>query len=402
MSAATLSLIGTVTALVACFWAGLLVMVQEGPGVSASPGTRTTTSVESARCERVTRISRIALLFVAGVAASEAIGWWYQPFGAGMGRAGLALALLYLIAEGLPRSAAVLMPKLAAALDPLARLTLSPFTPLVGLATTIESWIESVLPVSERSADRFGKAHHDMLHGVFSLGEATVSEIMTPRLDIRAVESSADWKAVVELLGRSDHARVLVYAEDLDNVEGVLYAKDLTPAVAGVSDAPGDWREFVRPAQFVPESKILTAQLRDFQRGRAGLAVVVDEFGGTSGLVTLEDVLEEIVGEIHGEYDVDDPTAVEKEGDDRFWVDGRLPLDDLSEMLGETIEREDITTVGGLVYSELGRVPKPGEELRIEGFRVVVEQIVRRRIRRVYFERTPPTLSADVVQEPDE
>ncbi len=140
MSAATLSLIGTVTALVACAWAGLLVMVQEGPGVSASPGTRTSTSVDSARCERVTRVSRIALLFVAGVAASEAIGWWYQPFGAGMGRAGLALALLYLIAEGLPRSAAVLMPKLAAALDPFARLTLSPFTPLVGLIslTTLE------------------------------------------------------------------------------------------------------------------------------------------------------------------------------------------------------------------------------------------------------------------------
>lgn len=398
MSGAALSLIGTLTALVACVWAGLLVMVQEGPGVSASPGTSTSTSAETALRGRVTRISRIALLFVAGVAASEAVGWWYQPLGAGLGRAGLALGLLYLVAEGLPRSAAVLMPKLAAALDPFARLTLSPFTPLVGVATTIEAWIESVLPVPERLADRFGKAHRDMLHGVFSLGETTVSEIMTPRLDIMAVESGAGWKAVVELLGRSDHARILVYAEDLDDVEGVLYAKDLTPAVAGVSDAPGDWREFVRPAQFVPESKVLTAQLRDFQRGRSGLAVVVDEFGGTSGLVTLEDVLEEIVGEIHGEYDVDDPTAVEREGDDRFWVDGRLPLDDLSEMLGEIVEREDVTTVGGLVYSELGRVPKPGEELRIAGFRVVVEQIVRRRIRRVYFERTPPTMPADAGQ----
>ena len=399
MSTAALSLVGAVTALVAGAWAGLLVMVQDGPGALTSPDSKVSPTGGVVIRGRVTRISRIALLLVAGVGASEAVGWWYQPIGVGLGRAALALALLYLVAEGLPRSAAVLMPTFANALDPIARLTLSPFTPLVGAATTIERWIESILPVPQRSADRFGKAHRDMLHGVFTLGETTVSEIMTPRLDIKAVESGADWKAVVELLGRSDHARILVYSEDLDNVEGVLYAKDLTPAVAGVSEKPGDWHEFVRPAQFVPESKVLTAQLRDFQRGRAGLAVVVDEFGGTSGLITLEDVLEEIVGEIHGEYDVDDPTAVEREGDDRFWVDGRLPLDDLSEMLGVVVEREDVTTVGGLVYSELGRVPKPGEELRIGGFRVVVEQIVRRRIRRVYFERTAPTVPAEVAEE---
>jgi CBS domain containing-hemolysin-like protein len=119
-------------------------------------------------------------------------------------------------------------------------------------------------------------------------------------------------------------------------------------------------------------------------------------------LVTLEDVLEEIVGEIHGEYEADDEPTVEREGDDRFWVDGGLPLDDLSDLLGRVIERDDVTTVGGLVYTELGRVPKPGEEFRIEGFRVVVEQIVRRRIRRVYFERTPPTPSAEAVSESSE
>jgi len=241
-----------------------------------------------------------------------------------------------------------------------------------------------------------------MLHGVFSLGESNVAEIMTPRLDIIAVEASADWQAVVELLIRSEHARILVFSDDLDNVEGVLYAKDLTPAVAGVTDAPKDWREFVRPAQFVPETKVLTAQLRDFQLARSGLAVVVDEFGGTSGLITLEDVLEEIVGEIHGEYEVDVEPAVEKEGDDRFWVDGRYPLDDLSELLGVTLEREEVSTVGGLVYSELGRVPSPGEEMRIEGFRVVVERIVRRRIRRVYFERVTPAPHADAVREDSE
>lgn len=399
MNAATASLLASTVALVTSAWAGLLVMAQEAPKVTASSGKAPAPAGRIAVRDGFTAVSRTALLLVAGVAAAEAVGWWYQPIGVGLGRAALALALFYLIAEGLPRSAAVLMPNLAAALAPVARLTLSPFTPLVGVATAIESMIESILPVPKRSADRFGKAHRDMLHGVFALGETTVSEIMTPRLDIVAVESKATWKAVVDLLCRSDRARVLVYSDDLDNVQGVLYAKDLTPAVAGINDPPGDWREFARPAQFVPESKVLTAQLRDFQRARSGLAVVVDEFGGTAGLITLEDVLEEIVGEIHGEYDVNVEPVAEREGDDRYWVDGSLPLDDLSEMLGEPVERDDVTTVGGLVYSELGRVPKPGEEFRIEGFRVVVEQVVRRRIRRVYFERTAPTQLAEAPQD---
>jgi CBS domain containing-hemolysin-like protein len=114
---------------------------------------------------------------------------------------------------------------------------------------------------------------------------------------------------------------------------------------------------------------------------------VVDEFGGTSGLLTLEDVLEEVVGEIHGEYDREEEPPVTSEGDDRFWVDGTVSLDTLSDALHTDIDHEEVTTVGGLIYSELGRVPRPGEELRVGEFRVVVEQVVRRRIRRVYFER---------------
>ncbi len=402
MSGGTVLLLSSVLALIASAWAGLLVMAQEVPAREQLPASTTAQSARISLCGRATRISRLALLFIAGVAASAAVEWWYQPLPAGLGRAVLALGLVYLIAEGLPRSAAVLMPKLPAALAPAARVTLSPFAPLVAIGASIESLLESMVPVPQRPADRFGKAHSDMLHGVFSLGESNVAEIMTPRLDIIAVEASADWHAVVELLIRSEHARILVFSDDLDNVEGVLYAKDLTPAVAGVTDAPKDWREFVRPAQFVPETKVLTAQLRDFQLARSGLAVVVDEFGGTSGLITLEDVLEEIVGEIHGEYEVDVEPAVEKEGDDRFWVDGRFPLDDLSELLGVTLEREEVTTVGGLVYSELGRVPSPGEEMRIEGFRVVVERIVGRRIRRVYFERVMPVPHSDAVREDSE
>jgi CBS domain containing-hemolysin-like protein len=210
---------------------------------------------------------------------------------------------------------------------------------------------------------------------------------MTPRLDIEAVSANAEWAEVVEQLRRSEHHRLPVYGEDLDDLRGMLYAKDLTPAIAGVTERPGDWRSLVRPAQYVPESKLLANQLRDFQRSTTHLAIVVDEFGGTSGLISLEDVLEEVVGEIYGEYDREETPDVVREGDDRFWVDGTVTLDTLSELLGVPLEDEEISTVGGLIYSELGRVPRPGEELRIDGFRVVVEKVVRRRVQRVYFER---------------
>jgi CBS domain containing-hemolysin-like protein len=160
-------------------------------------------------------------------------------------------------------------------------------------------------------------------------------------------------------------------------------------SIAGLTPPPARWQDLIRPASFVPETKTLAAQLRDFQRGRGELAIVVDEYGGTSGLVTMEDVLEEVVGEIHDEYDVDKAPAVEREGEGRFWVDGRLTLDDLSSLLGTHLERDDVSTVGGLIYSELGRVPRSGEELTIAGFRVVVEQVERRRVQRVHFERLP-------------
>jgi CBS domain containing-hemolysin-like protein len=212
---------------------------------------------------------------------------------------------------------------------------------------------------------------------------------MTPRLDIVGLEASADWSEVIDQLRRSEHHRLPVFGEDLDDLLGIVYAKDLTPVFAGLARRPDHWHSLIRPAQYVPESKLLASQLRDFQRGTSHLAIVVDEFGGTSGLITLEDVLEEIVGEIYGEYDREEVADVVREGDDRFWIAGTVTLDTLSETLGVPLAHEEVSTVGGLVYSELGRVPRPGEELRIGAFRVVVEKVVRRRIQRVYFEREP-------------
>jgi CBS domain containing-hemolysin-like protein len=149
----------------------------------------------------------------------------------------------------------------------------------------------------------------------------------------------------------------------------------------------------MRPASFIPTSKPIDVQLRDFKASRTHIAIVSDEFGGTAGLVTIEDVLEEIVGEIHDEYDDEEP-EIEQEDNRRFWVTGRLALDELSELLGQDFVREDVATVGGLVYETFGRVPRSGESVQIGAYKMVVERVRRRRIERVYFERVLPPVGS--------
>jgi CBS domain containing-hemolysin-like protein len=230
-----------------------------------------------------------------------------------------------------------------------------------------------------------------LLNGVFALGDTEVHEIMVPRVDIVAIDRDSPWSEVVDRLRSSEHARLPVYVESIDNIQGVLYAKDMLPWVLADHPPPDGWISLVRPAGFIPGAKKADRQLRDFQSSGTHMAIVADEFGGTAGLITIEDVLEEIVGDIRDEYDVEEAT-VEREGDERFWVSARLTLDELSEVIGHDFRRDDVSTVGGLVYEYMGRVPRAGEEFVLDGFRVVVERVVRRRVQRVYFERlTPPS-----------
>ena len=250
--------------------------------------------------------------------------------------------------------------------------------------TSAEQFREVVAAEAEVSSDE-----QALLHGVFSLGDTEVREIMVPRVDIVGIEASIPWSEVLDRVRSSEHARFPVFEETLDNMIGILYAKDLLPAVVADEEPVNGWRGLVRPASFIPTTKTIDAQLRDFKVGRTHIAIVSDEFGGTAGLVTIEDVLEEIVGEIRDEYDQEQP-EVEREGESRFWVSGRLTLDELSELLTSDFAREDVTTVGGLVYELFGRVPKNGESIVNGGFRIVVERVRRRRIERVYFERLEP------------
>jgi magnesium and cobalt exporter, CNNM family len=401
MTGGALQLLALIAAFGLAGLAGLLALAEEAPMVARTVGDEAESAPGELPLRRAFHVVRLALLFVAGVAAAQAIGWWARaPLGA-WGAALIAAAFLFVLADALPRVVAALAPELATALADAARRSLGVAAPLLGLVRVVERVVRRVLPAAQRTSERLGRAQRDILLGVFSLGDATVAEIMTPRLDLVALDAETEWPEAVEVVRRGEHARLPGYAGTLDNVIGVLRAKDLVAAIGGVTPPPAHWQDLIRPVQFVPESKSLAAQLRDFRRGPGELAIVVDEFGGTSGLVTLEDVLEEVVGEIHDEYDADEEPAIRREGDDHFWVDGRVTLDDLSQLLGTSLERDEVSTVGGLIYSELGRVPRPGEELAIAGFRVVVEQVQQRRVQRVYFERLPSGQAIEATPERD-
>jgi putative hemolysin len=222
-----------------------------------------------------------------------------------------------------------------------------------------------------------------------------------PRVDVIGVELETPWADVVARVRSAEHSRLPAYAETIDEIVGVLYAKDLLPSVIDDEPPEGGWTALVKPATFIPTTKRIDEQLRDFRASGSHMAVVVDEYGGTAGIVTIEDVLEEIVGEIRDEHDDEQP-PIESEGGRCFWVEGRVTLDELSDTVGEDLRVDDVSTVGGLVYELLGRVPRAGEQLTHRGFRVIVERVVRRQVRRVYFERQEPPPEPDEAGDEDE
>ena len=282
------------------------------------------------------------------------------------------------------------------------------FFPVTWLGGAVERVLARLLPPAdestlqrEESAEQFREvvaaeadvsaAEEELLHGVFTLRDTEVREIMIPRVDVVGIEKTIPWSEMMDRVRSSEHARFPVFEDTLDNVVGILYAKDLLPEVVATHEPPEDWSPLIRPPTFIPATKTIDQQLRDFKAQRTHIALVMDEYGGTAGLVTIEDVLEEIVGDIRDEYDEEEPDIVQ-EGRERCWVSGRVTLADLSELLATDLLREDITTVAGLVYDAFGRVPRPGESTKINGFRVVVERVRRRRIERVYLERIEPDL----------
>jgi CBS domain containing-hemolysin-like protein len=220
----------------------------------------------------------------------------------------------------------------------------------------------------------------ELISSVIEFTDAIVREVMVPRIDMVTVPLAADTARALEVVVASGRSRVPVTGENLDDVLGVLYARDLLGSRdSGASPAPV--RTLMRPAHFVPETKRVSELLRELQRDRVHLAIVVDEFGGTAGLVTIEDLLEEIVGEISDEYDTEE--LMVEESDHGYLVDARLSVQDLSELVGLRLPAEDWDTVGGLILGLAGRVPEEGETFEIEGLRLTAERVQGRRVSRV-------------------
>ena len=205
-----------------------------------------------------------------------------------------------------------------------------------------------------------------MLHGVFEFPETLAREIMTPRPDIIALELTATMDEVVNLLIEEGHSRIPVYEENLDNIVGVLLVKDLLPYMAGTKGEVFVLRDLLREPYFVPDTKRISELLPELRTRNVHLAIVLDEFGGTEGLVTLEDLLEEIVGEIYDEYDVAEPDfTVTPEGD--VIIDGGASIDEVNDRFGMDLSSEDFDTIGGFIFGALGRVPQNGDSIHVDG-----------------------------------
>ncbi|MFL5737278.1 MAG: hemolysin family protein [Actinomycetota bacterium] len=231
------------------------------------------------------------------------------------------------------------------------------------------------------------KEENQLIHSIFEFGDTIAREVMVPRPDVVAIEARKTLRDVQELMLRHGYSRLPVYRDDLDNIVGVVHAKDVLRIVyQGKTDVP--LPDVVRRAHFVPEQKKVAELLREMQQEKFHIALVTDEYGSVSGLVTLEDLLEELVGEITDEYDRDQ-LHVERVNDHEFRVNGSVPISEINELLDVELPDEEWDTVAGLMLGLLGKIPVQGEEVRYQNLTFVAERVQRRRIAQVLIRREP-------------
>ena len=252
------------------------------------------------------------------------------------------------------------------------------------------SWPESsiLIPVDD-AATAPDERDLRMIRSILRMERSTVREIMVPRVDVLALSVTESVSAATTLMAESGHSRLPIYEENIDHVLGILHARDLL-SIAGQEGPPRDLRTLLHPVRFVPETRRLDQLLPEFLAQRSQMAIVVDEYGGTAGLVTLEDVLEEIVGEIADEFDADEPEA-QVVSEDEVVVDARIGLDYLREHFGMEVSDEGFDTVGGFTYHLLGKVPNPGDEATANGLHVHVLTTLGKRIKKVRVVREQST-----------
>jgi putative hemolysin len=251
---------------------------------------------------------------------------------------------------------------------------------------------EELLILVERGSEQgtIEAEEEQMIGGVLELGEQRAHEVMVARVDMVALEADASLAQIVDVIVGEGHSRIPVYEGNIDNIIGMLYAKDLLPYLVGDDRTP-EIRALLRTPLFVPESMLVDDLLRSLQRRRVHIAIVLDEHGGTAGLVTIEDLLEEIVGEIQDEYDEEEPMIVPL-GDHAARIDGRADVDDMLEHFDTELDgddQEEFDTVGGLVYHHIGGVPAVGDTVEVDSLKLTVEATDGRRVRTVHVLHTP-------------
>ncbi len=242
-----------------------------------------------------------------------------------------------------------------------------------------------------------------MINAVIELGQRRLHEVMIPRIDMVAVPVGATFDELVDTIIAEGHSRIPVYEESVDEVVGILYAKDLLRVLQLPPEARPALRTLLRPPVFVPESMSIDDLLHEFQRRKVHMAIALDEYGGTAGLATIEDLLEEIVGEIQDEYDTEEPMVVRLSPDEAR-IDGRADVGDLAETFDLDIELEDedeYDTVGGLIYHRIGGVPQPGDEVQVGGLTLTVESVDGRRVDKVLVVRRAASDDGEAVDDAD-
>lgn len=300
------------------------------------------------------------------------------------------------------RSGAVVTFYLASILNPLTRLLIA----LGNAITPGKGFRHGPFANEAELRDLVDQAHerglvesdeHEMIHSVFELGDTLVRELMVPRTDMVWIEKDKTLRQALSLALRSGFSRIPVVDEDVDNIIGIAYVKDLAKRALDHHDAEQTERveQLMRPANFVPENKIAAELLKDMQRNQIHLAIVIDEYGGTAGIITIEDIIEEIVGEIEDEYD-DGEEEFSWLSDNKARAQAGLHVEDFARELDITIqeaEYHDVDTIGGLMAKKLGRVPIPGSTIILSGWNITAERPIgrRRRISSVLVEREAPS-----------
>lgn len=263
---------------------------------------------------------------------------------------------------------------------------------------------QNIIDLIENVEDRIPieETERTMIHSIFELAETEVHEIMVPRTDMVCVEENTGLSELTKLIEEKGHTRFPLYRESVDNILGIIHAKDLLPYLIQKNNEPFHLRELARPAYYVPESKKLHLLLNDFQRGKHHMAIIIDEYGGTAGLVTLEDVIEEIIGDIQDEYDREQP-LYRKIDENTYVINAKIDLHELNESLDIELPTEGgFESLGGFILSLTGYVPSEKEVVEYDGFTFTVEKIDRNRIIRVKLFKHPHQLTENGSSDSDE